>query len=103
MLFQVAVDAVIAGVELAADKPLPERRMTGIERGVPIVVPVQELRILVEALGKMLLAEFFDDGGIGEISLGDEFFGKIKILFLLPMHRDFRFCYALCAPPFLFR
>src|SRR6267143_2088811 len=69
MLFQVAVDAVIAGVELASDKPLPEGGMAGIERGVPIVIPVQKLRIFVETLGEMLLAEFFDHGGIGEVFL----------------------------------
>jgi hypothetical protein len=57
----------------------------------------------MEALGKMLLAEFFGHGGIGEIGLGDEFRGRIKILFLLPVNGDLRFAYALMAVDFVLR
>ena len=36
---QVPVDAVVAGVEPAADEPLPEGRVAGVQRGVPVLVP----------------------------------------------------------------
>ena len=40
-LLEMPVDAVVAGIQFAADKPLPERRLVGVQRGVPILVPVQ--------------------------------------------------------------
>src|SRR5260370_10696664 len=101
MLFQVAVDAVIAGVELASDKPLPERRMAGIERGVPIVIPVQKVRIFVEALGEMLLAEFFDYGGVGEGGLCNELGRRIKGILLFPMGGRFAVIHTLVGLSFV--
>ena len=41
VLGQVAVDAVVAGIQLSADEPFPKRRMIGVQGGVPVLVPVQ--------------------------------------------------------------
>ena len=38
--------AIVAGVRLAADEPFPERRIVGVQSGVPILIPMQELGIL---------------------------------------------------------
>src|SRR5579859_5067951 len=48
VLLQVTVNTVIRGVELASGIPLPERSITGIERGVPILVPAQQVCIFTE-------------------------------------------------------
>ena len=42
----VAVDAVVGDVELAAHEPLGERRVGPVEDLVPLLVPVQRLRLL---------------------------------------------------------
>jgi hypothetical protein len=58
---EVAVDAVVAGVELAAYEPFPEGRIASIERGVPIGVPVEKLGVLAETFGEMLFVEARDE------------------------------------------
>ena len=55
VLFEVAIDAVVAGVQLAADEPLPEGRIAGVERGVPVLVPVKQLGVFAKTFGEMLL------------------------------------------------
>src|SRR5882757_7823608 len=57
---KVPVDAVVAGVEFAADKPFPKWRIAGVQRGVPILIPMQEVGILAKTFRKILLAETFD-------------------------------------------
>jgi hypothetical protein len=47
---QVPVNAVIADIELAAYKPFPERGITGIKRGMPGFIPVQEIGVFLEAI-----------------------------------------------------
>jgi len=49
------VDAVDARVQLAADPPLPERRVRRVEDRVPLPVPGEELGVLLEALREVLL------------------------------------------------
>src|SRR5271168_3240195 len=66
---EMAVDAVVAGVELAADEPLPERGMAGVQRFAPGFVPIEKFCVNVKAFGKMFFAEFLDEGGIGKIGL----------------------------------
>ena len=61
VLGQVAIDAVVAGVELSADEPLPERRVTGVERGVPVLIPVEQFGVFAEAFGEISFAESVDD------------------------------------------
>jgi hypothetical protein len=38
-----------------------------------------------------LFAEFFDEGGIGEIGLGFEFFRGVEVFFFFPMNSDLGF------------
>ncbi len=91
VLGQVPVHAVVGGVDLAPRKPLPERRITGIERGVPVLVPAQKIGVLSKAFRKVFLTEAFDDVGIGQIRLADELRGRIIVFFLPPMNRDLSF------------
>src|ERR1035438_2924162 len=77
------VDAVITGVDLSAGKPLPEGGFTGVERGVPVLVPRQHLRVFLKAIREILLTESLVYIGIGQIRLADEFSGRI-VQFLLP-------------------
>ena len=92
---EMAVDAVVAGVEFAADKPFPKRRIRGIERFAPGFVPIEKLGVNVKAFRKIPFAEFFDESGIGEIRLGFEFFRRIEIFFFFPVNGDLRFVDAL--------
>jgi hypothetical protein len=38
---QMAIDAVVAGVDLTADIPFPERGIAGIERLIPPLIPIE--------------------------------------------------------------
>src|SRR5579864_9370177 len=86
-----SIYAVVRSIQLAAHKPLPEGRITGIQRAVPVLVPAQHFGVLVEALGKLLLAEPVEDVGIGQIGLADELRRRIVIFLLAPMNCDLSF------------
>ena len=88
VLGEVPVHAVVGGVDLAAHEPLPERRITGVERGVPVLVPAQQIGVLPEAFREIFFAEAFHDAGIGQIRLADKFRGRIVVFFLPPMNCD---------------
>jgi hypothetical protein len=45
----------------------------------------------------MLFAEFFDEGGIGKISLSDELFGGAKVFLFFPVNGNLRFGELLLA------
>src|SRR5260370_8732042 len=51
---EMAVNAVVTYLEFSADIPFPERGVAGVDRGVPVVVPAQEVAIFAEPLGKTL-------------------------------------------------
>ncbi len=74
-----------------ADEPFPEGRMAGVQRLAPGLVPMEEGSVMVETFGKMLLAEFLNESGIDKIRLGDEFLGRMEVLFFLPVDGDLRF------------
>jgi len=84
------VDAVVARVQPPAHEPLPERRVARVERRVPVLVPRQQVRVLLEALGKVLLAESLEDGRVGRVGLPDERRRRRVELLLPPVHRDLR-------------
>ena len=87
---EMAVNAVVAGVEFAADEPLPEGRVARVERLAPGLVPIEEGSVMVKASRKILFAEFLDEGGIGEIRLGDKGLGRAEELFFFPVNGDLR-------------
>src|SRR6266508_1200057 len=80
------VHAVVAGVELSADEPFPERRIARVQRGVPVAVPRQQVGVRPEALGKMFVAESIPDGWVDQIRLTDECRSWTDVLFLLPVN-----------------
>jgi hypothetical protein len=86
-----SIDAVVAGVDLSADEPFPERRIARVERLVPFLVPGEHLRVLVEALRKILQRESLGDVRIPEIRLLHEFLGRIEVLLFLPVDGNLRF------------
>src|ERR1017187_1905485 len=88
VLVEMPVHTVVRGVDFAAREPLPEWRITGVERRVPVLVPAQQIGVLPEALREILLAEAFVDVGIGQICLADKFCGRIIVFFLPPMDCD---------------
>src|SRR5438552_2546774 len=91
VLGEMAIDAVVGGVEFAADEPFPERRVGGVESFLPLFVPVEKIGVVVEALRKIFLGEFFDEGEVGEIGLGFEFLRRMEIFLLFPVDGDLCF------------
>ncbi len=88
---EMAVDAVVAGVEFSAHEPFPEGRIGGVERLAPGLVPIEQLGVDVETFREMFLAEFFYESGINEIGLSDKFFGRVEVLFFFPVNGNLRF------------
>jgi hypothetical protein len=84
------VDAVIGNVDLAADKPTPERRVAGIEYRLPVFVPGQQIGVFLEAVRKILQAEAFVHIRVGHVRLGDETYRRGVITLFLPMDGYFR-------------
>src|SRR5262249_34581010 len=91
VFLQMPVHAVIGDVEFAAHEPLPKRSVAGIERGVPVVVPAEQIAIFTVALREILLPETLVDRGIGKIGLAYEFRAGIVVLLFSPMNRNLRF------------
>jgi len=86
---QVPVDAVHACVQAPADPPLEERRLAGVKHRVPPAIPGQHLRILDEALGKMLRAEPLEDRFVVGVGLTAETCRGWDVLLLTPVDGDF--------------
>src|SRR6202048_5454378 len=93
-----AVGPGVAGVECAADKPFPKWRMSCVQSRVPILIPVQQLGVVAEALREVLLAETLDHRGIVQAGLSNKFWRGIKILFLFPVDGDLRFVFPSFGP-----
>src|SRR6202011_5125361 len=91
---EVAIDAVVAGVELASDKPFPEWRIVGVEGGVPVLVPVEKLGVFAEAFGEMFFVETRDDSRVVEVGLADELGGWVKVFLFFPVDGDLGFVVA---------
>src|SRR5205823_4262286 len=87
---QVAVDAVVTGVQPAADEPLPERRIARIQRRLPVRVPGQQVGVLLEALGEVLLGETLQDRGVARVRLADELRRRWVEVLLPPVDGDLR-------------
>ena len=102
---EMAVHAVVAGVEFSAHEPFPERRIRGVESFAPGLVPIEKLGVDVETFREMFLAEFFYEGGINEIGLRDKFLGRVEVLFFFPVNGNLRFgqvCFCSSMPSLLF-
>src|SRR5438270_320454 len=95
------VHAVVTGVELASGIPLSERSVTGVKRGVPILVPAQEVCIFTKTFGEILFAETLINCGICQISLANKFRAWVEILLFFPMDSDLRLV-DLCLLFFFF-
>jgi hypothetical protein len=75
VLGEMAIDAVITGVDSATDEPSPERRLARVERDVPDPVPVEEIGVLLEAVREVVETESIKDRFVGQVGLGNEFLG----------------------------
>src|SRR5262249_62132231 len=68
--------------------PAANGRMAGIERDVPALVPVEEIRILLKAVRKLVEAEAVEDSRVFQVRLSDECFGRANIILFLPVNRN---------------
>ena len=88
---QMAIDTVVGGVQPATNKPLPERCVTGVEGGVPVLIPGQEIRVLLETFREVLLLEPVEDARVARIGLANEFRRRDEVLLFSPVDRDLSF------------
>jgi hypothetical protein len=86
----VPVDAVDARVQLAADPPFEVRRVGRVEDSVPLLVPVQELGVLDEAVREVLLGEPLPDRRVVRIRLLGDPRRRVVVLLLPPVDGDLR-------------
>jgi hypothetical protein len=104
VLGEMAIDAIITGVDSAADEPSPERRIARVKRDVPSLVPVEKIGVLFEVVRKVVETESVEDPLVDQVGLGNEFLGRVDLSFLLPVNRDFglgHFCGSMLrhVPP----
>ena len=88
---RVPVDAIVRGVQPAADEPLIERRGAGVQRRVPGLVPGQQVGVLLEAVRELVLGEPVQNGRVRRVGLLDETGGR-------RIDSSSRQCTAICAP-----
>jgi len=65
---EMAVNAIVAGVEFPADEPFPERRIGSVEGFAPGLVPIEETGVMVEAFGEIFFAEFLTKAGSARLA-----------------------------------
>src|SRR6516165_4759149 len=83
-----AIDAVVTGIELTADEPSPERRMTGVKRYIPALVPVEEIRVFLKALRKLVEAKAVEDSRVFQVGLSDKCLRWANVVLFLPVDRN---------------
>jgi hypothetical protein len=88
VLGEMAIDAIVTGVDPAADEPSPERWVARVERDVPGPVPVEKIGILLEAVREVVETESFKDAFLGQVGPGNEFLRRVNVVLFLPMDRD---------------
>ena len=66
-----AIDAVVTGVDPAADEPSPERRIARIKGVVPGQVPVKKIGVLLEAVRDVIETESIKDRFVCQVRLRD--------------------------------
>src|SRR5579859_6162304 len=88
---KVTIDTVDARVQPATDEPLPKWRIARIQRGVPVLIPGEQVRVLFKTVGEVLLAEPLADTRVAGIRLSDELRWRGEVILLAPVHRDLGF------------
>src|SRR6266498_104997 len=88
VLGEMTIDAVITGVDPAADEPSPERRIARVQHDVPGPVPVEKIGVLLEAVREVFQTESFKDCFVGQVGLSDEFLRRVNVVLFLPADRD---------------
>src|SRR6516225_5407890 len=83
-----AIDAVVTGIQSTADKPFPEGRVAGVQRDVPILVPVEKIRVFLKALRKVVEAESVEDSRVLQVSLSGECLWRANVVLFLPVDRN---------------
>ena len=86
-----AVDTIVGNIKLATNKPFPARGITGIQQGMPIRIPIEEIGVLFETLRKSVKPKAIVNVRVGHIRLRDKLRRWLNIRLLLPMHGDLRF------------
>jgi hypothetical protein len=64
--------------------------IAGIERRLPILGPVEKVRELLEALGKLVEGKAFEDARVRQVGLRNKPVRRREVGLFPPMHRDLR-------------
>src|SRR5271157_5478765 len=90
VLGEVPIDAVVAGVDLASDEPLPARGVARVQGRVPVLVPFEQVGVLFEAVREVVQAEALVNLLVRHVRLGNEIPRWVEEPLLLPVHGYFR-------------
>ena len=88
---QMTIDAIVAGVDLAAGEPFPAGRIARVQDRMPVFIPIEQIGVFLETVREIIQAEPFKDSGIGHIGLGNKFRARMIIFLFPPMYRNFGF------------
>ena len=91
---QVPVHTVVAGIDASAHKPLKAGRIAAVQRGVPLLVPVQQVRIFFKTFREVIQAEALKDGAVRQVGLRHKRSAGRQQVFLLPVHGNLGFANA---------
>src|SRR5262245_65872391 len=72
VLGEMAIYAVGAGGDPAANEPSPERRIARVERDVPGFAPIEKVGVLLKAVRKSVESEPLEHRLIGQVGLSNE-------------------------------
>ena len=64
--------------------------MLGVERGVPIPVPVEQFGVVPETFREIFLVEHGDEIGVVQIGLANELCGRAVIALFFPVDGNLR-------------
>src|SRR6185312_2474132 len=96
VLGEMAIDAIVTGVDPAADEPSPEWRIARIECDVPGPVPVKEIGVLSEAVRDIVETETIKDRLVYQVGLRDKSLWRVDVVLFLPVNRDLGFRHVCC-------
>ena len=93
---EMAIDAVVTGIDPAADEPSPKRRIARIKRDVPGQVPMKKIGVLLEAVRDVIETESIKDRFVRQVGLRDKSRWRVDVVLFLPVDRDLGFRHVCC-------
>ena len=88
---KMTIHTIIACIDLTTGKPFPAGRIAGVQGGMPVFIPIKNIRVFLETIRKIVQTETVENRRIRHVGLGDKLRGWMEIFFLPPVNCNFRF------------